>query len=166
MKFLRTINPRNVTPEEITGYSFRTAARAIVFDGQGLIALLHVARDGYYKLPGGGVEEGEDMVAGLKRECLEEIGCEIEITGEVGSTIEYWKEDVEKQTSYCYLAKLVGEKGEPNFTEPEKERNFEAIWVTYDEALELFRQSQPTQFEGEYIKPRDLTFLEEAKNLL
>ena len=116
MKQVAKINPRNVSEQEVTTYSLREAARAIVFDKDKNIALLLVGRDKYYKLPGGGIEEGEDRMFGLQRECYEEIGCAVEVVGEVGYTVEYWKEDNERQTSYCYIAKVVGEKGEPDYT--------------------------------------------------
>lgn len=163
MKQIKTINPRNVLPEEIETYNLRNAARAVVIDQDNLVALLHVSRDGYYKLPGGGVEEGEDLLVALGRECLEEIGCDIEVVDEIGSTLEIWKEDREKQISNCYFAKVVGQKGEPNFTESEKDRKFGVLWVSYDEALKLMEESTPVQFEGEYIKPRDIAFMKEAK---
>lgn len=79
MKQLALINPENSTEEEVKTYQVREAARAIVLDENNMIALLHVSRDGYYKLPGGGIEDSEDPVDALKRECREEIGCEIEV---------------------------------------------------------------------------------------
>ena len=74
----------------------------------------------YYKLPGGGVEEGEDLQIALKRECKEEIGCNVEIIREVGQINEYRKMFNIKQISFCFLAKVVGGKGEPELTEGEK----------------------------------------------
>ena len=166
MKQIATINPRNVSEAEVANYKLGEAARAIVVDKENKIALLWVGRDKYYKLPGGGIEPGEDRMIGLQRECYEEIGCAAEVIGEIGYTLEYWKEDDEKQTSYCYLAKMVGEKGTPDFTQSEKDRDFGIVWVSYPEAIELLKESKPIQFEGEYIKPRDLAFLEEAKDIL
>lgn len=163
MKQIKIINPRNVSITEAESYKLREAARAVVIDQNNQIALLKVGRDRYYKLPGGGIEKGEDRMIGLERECQEEIGCDIEVVGEIGFTVEYWKEDDEKQTSYCYVAKVKGEKGEPHFTESERVRDFSVIWVSYDEAIHLMKECAPIQFEGEYIKPRDLAFLEEAK---
>jgi 8-oxo-dGTP diphosphatase len=145
MKKLGVINPRNVTDEEVQTYKLREAVRAIVFDAEQKIALLKVSRDSYFKLPGGGVEEGEDFVAALKRECLEEIGCEIKRTSLLGYTEEYWKEDTEKQISYCYVAELSGQKGYPNLTQSEKERGFETIWVTLEEAIQILESCVPTQ---------------------
>ncbi len=166
MKDLGLINPRSISHEEAATYALREAARAIVVDGDGLIALLYVTRDNYYKLPGGGLEGDEDKIVALDRECQEEIGCDIEVLQEIGFTTEYWKEDSEKQVSYCYLAKLVGEKGIPQLTESEKERGFETVWVPYVEVMKLLDETIPTQWEGEYIRPREIVFFEESKRLL
>lgn len=166
MKDLGLINPRNVSDEEASTYKLREAARAIVLDGDGHIALLHVARDSYFKLPGGGVEQGEGMRFALHRECQEEIGCAIEVTSEIGMTTEYWKEDLERQVSHCFLCKVVGPKGIPTLTESELERGFKTIWLTYDEAVSTLKECVPTHLEGEYIVPRELLFLEEAKSQL
>ena len=76
MKLLKVIQPENLTVEEIKKFRPRTAVRAIVFDKDNKIGLLNVTKHGYYKLPGGGIKEGEDKITALKRECLEEIGCD------------------------------------------------------------------------------------------
>ncbi|MES2225781.1 MAG: NUDIX domain-containing protein [Patescibacteria group bacterium] len=166
MKDLGFINPRNVSRDEGENYSLREAARAIVRDAEGLIAMLHVTRDNYYKLPGGGVEEGEDVITALRRECQEEIGCDIEVTSEIGMITEYWQEDREKQISHCYLANLVGAKGEPSLTESERERRYKTVWLSYNDALKALRDSSLTNWEAEYIVPREILFLEEIKERL
>ena len=46
-------------PDNLKGeYSERHAARAIIFNPNEEIALLHARNAGYHKLPGGGMEEG------------------------------------------------------------------------------------------------------------
>ncbi len=166
MKQLALINPRNVSDAEVATYSLREAARAIVLDDTRLVALLHVTRDAYYKLPGGGLEGTEDRHIALQRECLEEIGCDVETIQEIGSTVEYWKEDKEKQISYCYIASVVGAKGTPTLTESEKERGFETVWLSFDDAIEILKRCRPTQWEGDYIVQRESIFLEEARKYL
>jgi 8-oxo-dGTP pyrophosphatase MutT (NUDIX family) len=82
----------NAKPLDEASYKPRTAGRAIIFDGE-KVALLHVANSGYYTLPGGGIDN-DDLTSGLKREVMEEIGCEIEVGKEVGSAVVYfdrWK---------------------------------------------------------------------------
>ena len=167
MKHLKLINPENVSEEEVESYRLREAARAIVFDEDKKIALLHVKKEHYYKLPGGGMEDGEDKMKALERECQEEIGCNVEVVSEVGSIVEYRKIFTLKQTSYCYLAKVKGKKGTPDFTDDEKENGFEQVWLFYIEALKAITGSKATSVEGRsYIVPRDTAFLEEAKNYL
>ena len=165
MKKLGVINPRNVTEEEASTYALREAVRAIVFDDNNKIALLKVSRDAYFKLPGGGVEIGEDFETALKRECLEEIGCDIKNISPLGQTEEYWKEDNEKQISYCYVSELDGQKGSPELTQSEKDRGFETVWMTVEEAIIALESCSPTQWEGDYIPQRELIFLREFLSL-
>lgn len=165
MKLIKLINPENVSEEEVANYRVREASRAVVSDSEGTIALLHVTKENYYKLPGGGLEDGEDKTLALNRECLEEIGCKIEVLGEVGTTIEYRKMFELKQTSYCYMAKVVGEKGKTDFTKKEIEKGFEVIWLPYNEAMKALKESIATSKEGRlYIVPRDIALLEESKS--
>lgn len=167
MKILAILNPENVSDDEVKKYSIRKAARAIVFDENKLIALLDVSKEKYYKLPGGGVEKLEDFKETLKRECLEEIGSNIDIITELGSIVEYRKCFNLKQTSYCYIARLKGKKEESSFTKKELGQGFNSIWLPYDEALNVISKNIATSFEGSsYIVPRETIFLKEAKKYL
>ncbi|MEK7060014.1 MAG: NUDIX domain-containing protein [Patescibacteria group bacterium] len=167
MKQLKLINPENVFEEEVKKYSVREAGRAVVIDENNKIALLHVSKENYYKLPGGGIEEGEDKMSALKRECQEEIGCDIEVVNEIGFIVEYRKIFSLKQISYCYLAKVKGKKRTPNFTDDEKGGGFEQVWLSYNEALKVLVESKTISIEGkDYIVPRDIIFLEEARTKL
>lgn len=166
MKQIKIINPEGVTEEEAKGYKHRRASRAVVFDEQGLVGILHASRDNYYKLPGGGIEGDEDVMEALKRECLEEIGCNIEVIKEIGSTTEYRRQIELKQESYCYIAKVVGEKGEPNFTKKETEGGFKIVWTTIDEAIKLIKENYRDGYNSDFVILRDSAFLEEAKLII
>lgn len=169
MKHLKTITDKNFNSDipapEI--YKERKAARAIVFDKENNVALLNVTNFFYHKIPGGGVEEGEDIMQALKREVLEEIGCEIENIKELGIIEEYRNKHVLHQISYCFTANMLGEKGKPNFTTKEKTDGFEVIWLSLDEAIEVFKNEDKNKpYESDFMLKRDLAFLEEAKNNL
>ena len=167
MKKLLVLNPEKVSEEEVKYYSIREATRAIVVDKDGKVALSHVSKLNYYKLPGGGIKKNEDRIEALKRECREEIGSEIEVTTEIGSIVEYRKTFKLKQISYCYLSKLKGTKGKSKFTSKEAKEGFEPVWLFYEEARRVVAESSATDFERRtYIIPRDIAFLEEAKNYL
>ncbi|PIQ91308.1 MAG: ADP-ribose pyrophosphatase [Parcubacteria group bacterium CG11_big_fil_rev_8_21_14_0_20_39_22] len=162
MKTIAKINPGGVSEEESKTYKTRTAVRAVLFNDEGKMAFLYVGRDGYYKLPGGGVDEGESIEEALKREVVEEVGCNIEIGKEVGKVVEYKSHFKILQDSYVFLAKVTGGDCVPKFTDFEKERGFELVWVTFDEAVSLLQNSHPESEEGKFIIERDLKILEEA----
>ncbi|HSW74718.1 MAG TPA: NUDIX domain-containing protein [Candidatus Saccharimonadales bacterium] len=167
MKLLCEIRHSEIVPnakdKDSTGFGERHAARAIVTGGNGRVALLHVGKYNYHKLPGGGVENNEDIKQALERELLEEIGCRAEITDELGEIIEYRDEWNQKQTSYCYLAKQVGEMNRPDFTGKELSEGVALVWAkdTAD-AINLLEQDAPDDYGGKFIHERDLTFLKAA----
>ncbi len=162
MEILRTINPEKVNESNIPDWKYRKAARAVVFDNENRVGLLHVKNHNYYKLPGGGIEEGEDIKTALDRECEEELGVEVEVLGEVGIIFEYRKRFKLHQTSYCFLAKTNSEKKSPNFTDEEKSSGFEVTWVRPEEALKLLNLKQTSDYEGKFIEERDFHFLSKA----
>lgn len=164
MKIIKILNPENASEEEASKFRVREAARAVVYDKEGRIGILFVAKENYHKLPGGGVKAGESIDQALRRECLEEIGCNIEVIDEIGQTIEYRKMFGLKQISYAYLANLVGEKGSPSYTEKELANGFQIKWLSLEEAVKLLDSDEPFNNEGKlYIVPRDRALLETAR---
>ncbi len=64
------------------------------------------------------------------------------------------------QTSYCYTATVLGEKGEPAFTEKEIEEGSSVVWAdSLQAAISLVEQDQPYEWGGCFIMRRDLAFL-------
>ncbi len=141
---------------------FREAARAVLFDERGLIPLLYVSKYRYHKLPGGGIEPGEDRVEALIREAHEEVGSEVEITGEIGKIIEYRAADFQ-QTSYCFVGNIVS-KGAPAFTEREIAHGFRPVWMSLDDALIAVENDKALNREGWFIRQRDRLFLNACKH--
>src|SRR3989344_2222838 len=138
--------------------STRKAVRAILFDEKKRVALMSVSKHNYHKLPGGGIEEGENTEEALRREIKEETGGEIEITGEVGKIIEEKSHYSKIQESYCFIAKLR-KLGKPEFTEHEIEGGFSLIWVPLDEAISIMEKDTLEDYTGKFIRLRDLSFL-------
>lgn len=148
-------------------FNRREAVRAVVVNDLGQVALLNVSKRGFHKLPGGGVESGENRVEALAREVSEEIGCAIEIVAELGEIIEYRDEWHQIQTSFCYLAKRVGEQRQNSLTDKEQEDGFEITWSKdLDNAIAILRADNPNGYDGKRMKPRDLAILRAAKKYL
>lgn len=142
-------------------YEVRRAARAVVFDAEGNVALSHIAKGDYWKIPGGGIEEGESIEEGLRREVREEAGVDIEVVGEVGIIIEYRNAWEQLQISYCFVARVVGEKQKPEYDEGEREEGFSSHWMTYRQALAECRKDLSRHpYEARFMGTRDWMFVE------
>jgi 8-oxo-dGTP diphosphatase len=58
----------------------RTSAKAIIIEnGRILLAKMRDSRGDYYILPGGGQEYGETLYQTVQRECIEELGMEVDV---------------------------------------------------------------------------------------
>ncbi len=157
-------NKFNFPMIENVNYKLREAAR-VILDKNGEIALLHVSKKGFYKLPGGGIEDGESVEDALIRETKEETGCEIKNIRPLGKIIEYKSHYSIEQVSYCFLAEVISE-GELDLDEGETDAGFKLIWIGLDEAIELMKNTKTEGYAETFIVKRDLTFLEEAKKVI
>jgi 8-oxo-dGTP diphosphatase len=164
MKLLRTIQDKPFPKNEST-LEIREASRAILFDEHHSIPILFTSKHNFHKLPGGGIDPGEDRHTALVREVMEEVGSEIEVTEEVGMIVEHRSQFNLKQISYCYLGNILT-KGVPSFSEDELSDGFELKWLPLDEAISKVRSDKPRDYEGPFIQERDLLFLKTAKQIL
>jgi len=171
MKHLLTLKDKNVfngaQNMPSNGWFNRSAARAVVLGDNGEVYLLKMSTYNYHKLPGGGVDENEALHEAVYRELLEEIGCPAQIEKEVGEIIEYRNNEKMEQHSYCYTAKQTGPLRDTALEAGEIEEGAETIVAkNIDEAIKLLEEDKPTNYEGHFIRLRDLRFLREAKSVI
>ncbi len=168
MKNLATITALEVLGEKVTTpttLTERRAARAVI-TRMGEVALLHIPKNAFYKLAGGGIEEGENIIDALTREIREETGLSIAIVGEVGMTEEVRAESALCQISYCYYGEVTGEVSETTLTDFEKDQNLTLVWAKdIDEAIVLVEQCKPENYAGKFIRYRDLLLLKEYREI-
>lgn len=169
MKKLLTIHPHDVGLDDAPAqvYRERHAARAVMFDENNRVYLVHMHTIGVYKLPGGGLDQGEDTETALHRELLEECGTDGDIIANIGEIEEFRDLWGLRQISYCYLVKQRGGHVPTNFMPDEIEDGAELLYAnSLDEAINLIESSLPQDYESQFIKLRDVTFLKETKSLL
>jgi 8-oxo-dGTP diphosphatase len=167
MNILKTIRNVDVGIPSIEPFAVskeRRSVRAVVLVGQ-KVALMYVANQNFYKLPGGGVEDGEDDTTALERELLEEGGFRVRILSELGEIVEERGEEGFRQKSRGFLVRQEGEVVDPTLTDDELAKGMTMVLADgFDEAIEMVSNAAPDNGGGKFMKARELTFLHKAKN--
>ncbi|HEX8389924.1 MAG TPA: NUDIX domain-containing protein [Candidatus Saccharimonadales bacterium] len=142
-------------------YFERRAARAVLRDESGKIALMYAGQRGYYKLPGGGIDDNEEITDALTRELLEETGCNGEILRELGTVVEWREFDKMHQISYAFEVIKTVQVSSPSFTQSEIDEGFEVRWVEgIDEAIKIVElKSSDEDVEVSFMAQRDAAIL-------
>jgi ADP-ribose pyrophosphatase YjhB (NUDIX family) len=139
MSILRsTIHPDVDTPNN----NFqRIATRGIITQGADIL-LIFTSRYHDYSLPGGGVNQGEDIVSGLLREVEEETGAQ-----NIHNVVPYgiyeelrpWYKsnfDAIHMVSYCFTCEADRQLGTPRLEENEIKNGVSALWINIHAAIE------------------------------
>ena len=123
--------------------TIRNAVRAIIIKDEHILLLRKEYEDGseLYALPGGGQDTGETLEAALKRECLEEIGSEVELH-ELLQVADYFKPRPTTPPSRRHLLELLFLCSVPadytpgNGPHPDKHQ-VEVTWVAISDLQQL-----------------------------
>ncbi len=134
----------------------RLAARAVVRNHAGLIALSYVGKYDLYSLPGGGMEDGEAPEEALRREIREETGCTCGSITPLGVVYENRGSQNFVQQSYYFLVEADREGQELELTEKEKQNGTQVWWVTLEEAYRLIDTQDVTMDNRKFVRARDL----------
>ena len=110
----------------------RYGARGIIYREDGKVALLYKAKMNEYKLPGGGIDEGETPI---------KAGCILKNIIPLGYNEEKKGKTDFYQKSYVFIGEVLEDTGVVNFTEKEIAEGAQIVWVTMEEALELVGSS-------------------------
>lgn len=159
MKKIAELNINKTLRSKYEKFRKRLAVRSIVIDGDKNIALAYVSSHDYYKIPGGGVDEGEDVLEALHRECLEESGVHIKEIKELGYIIDINSIWALIQESYCYISVVDGQKKPPKFTKKERQKGFELHWVPLKKVIHVMESARPKRDTEKHLKQRDLLFV-------
>lgn len=168
-----TIKHKDVFPEDQTTepekYKTRNTVKGIILDTHNKIALVAKKGSGFYFLPGGGVEDGESAEEALKRECAEEIGCNITIEKKFAVISEYRDVSGELYQTSCFIARLSGDVGDPDLIPEDSLYGMETLWVIRVEAIDLLRKQMKkinnktdNYYSRKFNTVRDLFFIEKS----
>lgn len=156
------------TPTHIDTVS-RYASRGVLVDHQGQVAMMYMAEEDLYKLPGGGIDEGESPEEAFLREIIEETGYEAEVVRELGVVEEHKNRNSFLQYSYCYLAKAHHNTEMTSLTEAEKLLGMSVQWMTIGQAIEVMEKAascSAVDYSSLFMLKRDRMILNEAAKLL
>lgn len=109
---------------------------------------MQLSGDGEYKIPGGGMEEGESLVDSLCREVAEETGLVVDKASLrfCGEVIEIRRDIYEEDKKYIkhsfvYLCEAGEERAEMSMTESEIKRGFHPVWEKLDTIISENRKN-------------------------
>jgi ADP-ribose pyrophosphatase YjhB (NUDIX family) len=146
----------------------RYGARGVLLDGRSNVGMMYMSASDLFKLPGGGVDKGEDPRDAFVREILEETGFEAEIMHELGWAEEHKIRNRFMQYSYCYLARALRNTGKTMLSANERKLGMTIAWLTPSEASEAMRNAvlRTDDYSKRFMLMRDRAILEHAMKLI
>lgn len=149
----------------------RNIARAIVYDESGQFYFVRANRDDDFgkatliETAGGGVEEGEDLIAAIKRELKEELGAEVEVVCKIGVVSDYYNL-IHRHNINNYFLCRVNSFGDKNLTEDEINCfHLSTLKLSYEEAVKEYKYRANTRL-GKLVANRELPVLYRAKEMI
>lgn len=139
----------------------RLTAQAIVQNSVGDYAVMYAAKHGLHSLPGGGVEEGEDVLTALRREVYEETGCTCGKIQELGIVAENRASLNYTQINYYFLVTTGDSPTHLHLTDTELANGTVVKWVPLPELIRLINDQEFDRVQGKYLKARDVAALQE-----
>ncbi len=163
MEYLFTLRDEDIfrEPEFPTpaSYEKRVTVKAIVRNEAGLYGFVTNPVHDCILLAGGGAES-PDLQKEVLRECDEELFCEVEVIGTIGTAHEFRNRNGVEYETACYVAKAVGEAHEDTRTDDEKKNGLYPVWLSGDEAL------QKMKMQEEKVRAREVAFYNTAFNII
>lgn len=148
----------------------RKIVRGIILNNKNQVAILKIERDdifgksNYFETPGGGLEDNESLVDGLKREIDEELGYSIEDVKEIGIVEDYYNLLKRKNINHYFLAR-VKEKTHIHHESFGDQYIKDILWVSIEKAIEMYENTLNYGI-SKLVKDRELPVLKIVKEYL
>ena len=164
MRILATLTDKEVYPgksfPEVLEWTDRRTVKIILRNAAGKIALITKPAHGCHLLPGGGIEEGEDVLAAADRESREEAGYSLKNGRILGIVEEYRSQDSKRYETYGVVAESDARILGDFRTVEEKRDGLSVAWHTLDETLLLFMAQEKR------LRTGDIPFYNTGFNIL
>lgn len=170
MKELFSIDLKDYKPND--SVFRRPSARAIIIKNN-IIALVYSKKEKYYKFPGGGIKDDEDMLVALAREVKEEVGLIVkpESISEFGSVMRrqksnYVENTIFEQENFYFWCECEDNVFSQNLDDYEKDAEFTLKYVDIDEAISVNSKYKSDDYFNEIMIQREKKVLEIIKAAL
>jgi 8-oxo-dGTP pyrophosphatase MutT (NUDIX family) len=162
MKRIKIITDKDVLGTDgLSTAKPRFTARTILKNYKNQYAVMYSSEFDLYSLPGGGVEEGENVEDALKREIVEETGCDIKNIEELGYIEENRAHCDYTQISYYFVVTTDSEKFNPNLTINELRHGTTVGWQSITEAYNHIVSPCHATNQRKFLQARDIAALDE-----
>lgn len=161
MKLIKEITDKDIIGTEgLSHIKPRLTVRAFLFNKEGYFAVMYAKKFSLYSIPGGGIEEGESKIDAVKRELLEETGCECKIIHELGYVYENRAHCDYTTVSYYYIAKVMCDYGKTYLTQDEMNTGICVEWHSIEDVIRLIKTPCHETIQRKFIQRRDISALE------
>ena len=165
MKLLKRITDADILGASgISKAAPRLTARAIVRNPHGQYAVMCAQKYGFYSLPGGGMEPHESPETAVRREVLEETGCECMTVEPLGYVEENRAHCDQTRLSFFFVVATTSVQLNPRFTDAELEEGTSVNWYSWEEAWHLIADAEYQAPKWKFLQARDIAALDAYRN--
>lgn len=141
----------------------RYGARGIILNEENLAGMVLTSANGFYKLPGGGIELGERESDAFVRQVAEETGLTCSIIAPLGTVEEHKSRSGFCQFSYAFIGRVEGE-----CKTSDKLPGFSMNWMTLKDASALMAKSLDMckEYKMRFMLRREQLIIDHALRLI
>lgn len=167
MKLIKEITDKDILGTDgLSTAKPRYTARAILKNNGNKYAVMYSHKFNLHSLPGGGIDEGEDIISALKREILEETGCLCDDIKELGYVSENRFHSNYTQISYYYIVKTSGTTQKTQMTQDEIINKTETQWHNLEDMITLISSTVHDTNQRKFLQARDVAAIKEYMCLI
>lgn len=137
----------------------RITARGILKNQKNMFAVMYSEKFNLYSLPGGGVEDGEEVIMAIQREIWEETGCSIASMQPLGYVEENRAHCDYTQIDYYFVMETNDLDLKPHLTENEANNKTTVIWLNADEMYHHIATPEHDTNQRKFLQARDVAAL-------